>query len=114
MYSGFNRLALSGHIMHKILLIPNQHHLCPTINLPTVPIPCKAIPLWDLMANPTCFMALGATVWSMIVKGMDFLMPNILHIWALVRIHPAARIGMPIQSDYPLVRVTGSMGNLLN
>ena len=61
-----------------------------------------------------CFMVLGAIVWSMTVKGMDFLMPNILHIWVLAPIHPAERTGMPTLSDFHLARATGSMDNLLN
>src|SRR6266700_4026714 len=91
-----------------------QHHLCPTTNMPMVPTQCRAALFWDLTVNPTCFMALGATAWSTTVKGMDFLMPNILRIWALARIHPAERFGMPTLSDFHLARATGSMDNLPN
>jgi hypothetical protein len=66
------------------------------------------------METPTCFTALDATVWSMTVKAMDFLMLNILRIWALVPIRPAERIGTPTRFDYHLARATGSMDNLPN
>src|SRR5712691_12520165 len=104
MCSGFNHLALSGHIRQKMLLLSKQHHLCRTTNMPMVPTPCRAALFLDLTVNLTCFMVLGATAWSTTVKGMDFLMPNILRIWALAPIHPEERFGMPTLSDFHLAR----------